>query len=139
MLRVLSLAIALALTLGLGQPAAADGDDAQIKAAILDQIDAIGAGDAHRAFGHATPNIQTRFGSSTVFMNMVQNGYNVLIRPKSFEIVEVLTTGDKAAARARLVARNGQIYRALYPMERQADGAWRIDGCYLERAEGRAS
>ena len=29
----------------------------------------------------------------------------------------------------------GAAYLAIYPMERQPDGSWKIDGCYLARPD----
>ena len=110
----------------------------EIRAVINDQVAALSEGDARRAFSHATPNIQSRFGSSEYFMAMVENGYSALIRPKSFEIEDVKTEGDKAAARAYVVAADGRAFYAVYPLARQPDGQWRIDGCFLEAAPGRS-
>jgi hypothetical protein len=31
----------------------------------------------------------------------------------------------------------GRAWIALYPMQRQSDGSWRIDGCQLGRLQGR--
>ena len=125
------------VSLGWSAPAAADAE-ADIRAVIIDQVDAISAGDGARAFGHASPGVQDRFGSSEMFMFMVEQGYHPLIRPRAFEVEEVLRDGDRAAARARVVARDGRLYQAFYPLRRQADGRWRIEGCQLKEAPGKA-
>ena len=121
----------------LGTPARADAA-AEIRAVIQDQLDAFAVGDAPRAFSHASPDIQARFGSSAVFMTMVEAGYAALIRPREFEIEDVRADGDVAAARARLISADGRVYQAIYPLRRLPDGAWRIDGCQLEQAPGRS-
>lgn len=132
------LALALAVAVW-SQPAIAEQDAAaSIRAVIEDQVAAFADGDAQRAFGHATPDIQARFGSSAVFMSMVETGYAALIRPTKFQIQEIEARGDEAAARALVIARDGRAYQAIYPMKRQADGGWRIDGCHLTPAEGRS-
>jgi len=112
--------------------------DAQVRAVVQDQIDALAIGDADRAFSHASPKVQSIFGASDAFMAMVQNGYSALIRPQSFTIDEVLAEGDKAAVRAQVIDRDGRPFQAVYPLERQPDGRWRIDGCYLEPASGQS-
>ena len=33
------------------------------------------------------------------------------------------------------LAKVGAAYLAIYPMERQPDGIWKIDGCYLARPD----
>jgi hypothetical protein len=37
----------------------------------------------------------------------------------------------------RFTDAGGQAWQALYPMQRAADGTWRIGGCYLQRAAGK--
>ncbi len=127
-----------AALIAFGGVARAD-DAADIRAVIESQTAALSAGDAKRAFGYATPNIQSRFGSSAVFMHMVEQGYSALIRPTVFEVEDVETRGDRAAARAFLVAGDGRVYRAVYPLARQPNGEWRIDGCFLTPAEDKAA
>jgi len=135
--RFLIVALLAAVSLGWAGPAAADAD-ADIRAVIVDQVDAISAGDGARAFGYASPGVQDRFGSSETFMFMVEQGYGALVRPRAFEVEEVRQDGDRAAARARVVARDGRLYQAFYPLRRQPDGRWRIEGCQLKEAPGRA-
>ena len=127
-----------ALLLMLSTPAAqADqADAAQIRQIIEAQTAAITAGDGHTAFGYATPMIQRKFGSSATFMMMVETGYPILISPRSFEVESVDVQGDEAAAAAHLVARDGHAYKAIYPLKRQANGVWKIDGCYIQKADG---
>lgn len=130
----------LMLALVAGFPAAhADGaDELAISAIVEDQVKALGEGDAKRAFSYATPDIQSRFGSSETFLRMVKQSYAALIRPAAFEIEDVRTDGASGAVRATVTARDGQRFDALYPVKRQPDGKWRIDGCYLQPAKGRA-
>ncbi len=117
--------------------AAAD-DMADIRSVVEGQAAAISQGDAARAFARASPDIQARFKTPGAFMRMVEVGYAQLIRPQSFHILAVEADGDRAAVRAEVVARDGRIFQALYPLIRQPDGQWRIDGCYLKPAPGRA-
>lgn len=133
------IALVLAMMVAFGGVSAARADDqSDIRSVIEAQTAAISAGDAHAAFGYATPNIQSRFGSSAMFMTMVENGYAALIKPRAFMVEEVMTEGDKAAARAHVVAADGRVYKAVYPLKRLPNGDWRIDGCYMERADGQS-
>lgn len=112
--------------------------EAAVRAVVQDQVDALAAGDADRAFSHASPKIQSMFKTPDAFMSMVRDGYGALIGPRSFTIDEVLTDGDKAAVRAQIIDREGRPFQAMYPLERQEDGHWRIDGCFLEAANGQS-
>jgi len=134
---ILRIAAAAALLLAAAGSARADAVS-DIKAVIEDQIAAFAAGDAHRAFAHASPGIQAQMGSSATFMLMVESGYSALIGPKAFEILDVVEDGDTAAAHARVIAADGRAYEALYPLKRQANGQWRIDGCHLRPARGQS-
>lgn len=127
-----------ALAFAVPSHAADVASDAQVRAVVQDQIDALAAGDADRAFSHASPKVQSMFKTPGAFMSMVRNGYGALISPQSFKIDEVLTDGDKAAVRAQVIDREGRPFQAVYPLERQEDGRWRIDGCYLEAATGQS-
>jgi hypothetical protein len=67
-----------------------------------------------------------------MFLRMVESGYSALINPNVFRIDDVELHGDQAAARAHLVANDGRVFKAVYPLKKQPSGEWRIDGCYLE-------
>ncbi|MGQ0651448.1 MAG: DUF4864 domain-containing protein [Betaproteobacteria bacterium] len=132
----------LALALVLAIPAvSAQGvfahDAAAIKAVITEQIEAFKRDDGAHAFSLATPGIRQRFGTPEVFLEMVRSGYPVVYRPGSvrFDYPEV---HDGTVIQAvRLTDAEGRAWLALYPMERQPDGAWRINGCQLARLPGR--
>ena len=113
-------------------------DVVDIRAIIEDQTAAISAGDGKRAFGYATPNIQARIGSSDMFLRMVESRYSMLINPKLFRVEDVQLRGNQAAARAHVVAKDGRAFKAVYPLKKQPNGEWRIDGCYLELLSDRA-
>lgn len=112
-------------------------DAAAIKAVITEQIDAFRRDDGAHAFSLAAPGIRLRFGTPEVFMEMVKNGYPAVYRPASvtFEAPE-LYDGSVIQA-VRLTDAQGRAWIALYPMERQPDGTWRINGCQLARVPGR--
>lgn len=129
-------ALIFGATLLLGSARADAPED--IRAVISGQIAAFAAGDAQRAFDYATPKIQSQFGSSEVFISMVEGAYGALIRPKRFDIQDVRADGDQGAARAYVVGADGRAFVAIYPLKRQPDGQWRIDGCFMEAAPGRS-
>ena len=118
-------------------PARAD-DQTDIRTVITSQTRALSAGDASTAFSYATPNIQDRFVSPEIFMAMVKTGYSALIGPQKFEVTEIETSGDQAVARARVVTSESKVFIAIYPLIRQPDGSWKIDGCFMQPMEGKA-
>ena len=112
-----------------------DADRETIKATIQAQLDAFGADDAEKAFSYATPGIQARFGTPSRFMTMVVSSYQPVYRPKAVFFKDIVQRDGITVQRVLLIDQNNQSVMALYPMQAQGDGVWRIDGCYLMPVE----
>lgn len=126
---------ALTFTMSLAQ---ADNAEAAVRAVVEAQVAALAAGDAEEAFSYATPDIQKRFGSAENFLVMVRLSYRVLIKAKVFEVEAAEAQGQHGAVRAHVVGKDGKAFKAIYPLLRQPDGTWRIDGCYLQKTDGQS-
>ncbi len=113
-----------------------EADQAQIRAVIADQLAAFQRDDAQAAFAYASPAIRQKFQTPDIFMAMVKTGYAPVYRPRKVEFRDVVDLYGFPTQRVFLVGPDGVPVIALYPMERQSDGSWKIDGCYLMRAEG---
>lgn len=121
--------------LAFGQSAEITADDRRaIRAVIEDQLAAFRRDDGPAAFAHATARIQARFQTPESFMRMVRGGYQPVYRPRLVEFRDLIEWRGQPTQRVYLVGPDGVPVIALYPMERQADGAWKIDGCTLLRA-----
>lgn len=131
-------ALALLLLLGLLAPfptfaeEPAAGDKAAVQQVISTQMQAFQADDAGAAFALASPDLQAKFGSPTVFMDMVRSGYAPVYRPKAVEFRDLLAAPRGPEQLVFVVGPDGRAYIAHYMMEQQPDGSWRINGCYLE-------
>lgn len=123
--------LALALLLLAVLPARAD-DGADIRAVIGDQLQAFQADDGNRAFGHASPVLQQKFGDPQVFMEMVRTGYDPVYRPREVEFQDLEVNGGTFTQKVLFVDRDGKAWLARYTMERQGDGSWKINGVWLE-------
>jgi len=64
---------------------------------------------------------------------MVRSAYAVVYRPRSVQFEKLEIVDGEVFQPARLTDAQGQAWLALYSMERQPDGAWRISGCQLAR------
>ena len=126
-------ALLLAPLLAWGQPYLSGPEAAALREVIEAQLDAFKRDDAQRAFSLASPRIREQFGTADNFMRMVQASYPVVYRPHSvkFEMLKVID--DQVFQPVRMFDAEGQAWIALYGMERQPDGSWRIDGCQLGR------
>ena len=110
-----------------------ESDRGAIRAVITQQIEAFRADDGVRAYGYAAPNIQKLFSSPETFMAMVKRGYQPVYRPQSFQFSK---PGNDSNQRVTIIGPDGRTYEALYTMERQPDGTWRIAGCALLEVPG---
>lgn len=141
-LRALTCMIAVIATIGLSLSATADdavnaAEAASVQAVILKQIDAFKQDDAHTAFAIAAPEIQQRFGSSSMFMQMVRQGYAAVYRPRHVEFGPLVPYDTSAENAGRLVQHvvlegaDGNVMMAVYAMQKDDAGNWRIAGCNL--------
>ena len=115
--------------------AAALAGEAEFKAAqttIDSQIRAFLADDTQTAYGYAAPNVQRVFPTVEAFMGMVTGGYMPVYRPKSYAFGKVEQTGPNSITQQVLiVGPDGKDYEAVYTLELQPDGVFRITGVSL--------
>jgi hypothetical protein len=123
--------ILLVIPAGAEESTVAPTDRAAIKGVIERQIAAFAADDAAAAFSFATPFIQNQFGSPERFMRMVREGYQAVYRPRSLSFRETGRVGDTVVQEVDLIGPDGLGARALYFMQRDNDGSWRINGVTL--------
>ena len=115
-------------------PAASPADALAIRQVIESQLAAFQRDDGEAAFSFASPGIQTRFHDPDTFMEMVRTGYLPVYRPKAVEFRDLVTHEGVLVQEVMVVGPDGQPVMALYFMELQPDGSWRIDGCTLVKA-----
>jgi hypothetical protein len=132
---LVALALALLATLAVAQGSAgpthpaADWD--RIRGVVTAQREALVAGDGERAFAFAAPALRRQYGSAEAFMRMVRSGYQVLVDARYVELLEGAVIEGSTIQPLRLVMPDGAVLVALYTMERQRDGSWRIAGCVI--------
>lgn len=112
-----------------GMPSAVDRG--AIRQVIEGQIAAFQRGDGNAAFAYASPGIQAKFGDPETFMKMVETGYAPVYRPREVAFRDLEMRGGTPIQKVLVVGPDGQPVMALYAMERQPDGSWRISGCTL--------
>lgn len=131
-----------ALTLALGLPRVAQAeevtpaDQATIRATISSQIDAFRRDDGNTAYGFASPNIQGLYPTADLFMSMVRNAYQPVYRPQSVTFGQLSNSPAGPLQKVFLVGPDGKSYVAVYSLQRQPDGSWRINGCTLVEDSG---
>ncbi len=116
--------------------AQSDADRAAIKQVITSQIAAFRQDDAAMAYSYAAPSIRMMFPSPEVFMEMVRTGYGAVYRPQSFDFGPLDKSDGQLVQPVRLVGPQGQPMVALYVMEQQPSGEWKIAGVYMLKGTG---
>ena len=128
-IRIFLLAVSLLL------PGVAFAGDAEVKAAqntIESQLKAFQAGDGELAYSFAAPNVKRIFPSVDTFMSMVESGYRPVRQPSDFsfgKVQEMSTTS--IVQQVMIVGPDGKDYEAVYTLELQPDGVYRITGVSL--------
>ena len=102
-----------------------------IRKVIDDQLAALKAGDGVKAMTFAAPGIREQFGTPDNFLRMVREGYAPLLDARRTQFLEGAVIDDAIVQPLRLVLPDDSVMVALYQMQRQPDGQWRIAGCMI--------
>lgn len=116
--------------------AKAEDDAAVIQSSIEAQLEAFRSGDAQLAFSFASDQIRDIFGTPENFVAMVRNQYAVMIAPASIVFLKLEHENGETLQPVQLSDNRGQLWLAVYSMQRDAQGSWRINGCVLRRFDG---
>ena len=131
-MRIAALLVVLILACS---PVAARADDVSAAQGVIRaQEQAFVHDDAAAAYSYAAPAIKQIFPAPDIFMSMVQNGYAPVYRHKSFEFGDSKIEGRSVAQRVHIIDANDEAWEALYTLEQQADGSYKITGCSLLKA-----
>ena len=126
-------ALIVCLLMGLAAPPAWAGDDVTTAQTIIrSQEQAFAHDDAAAAYSYAAPALHAMFPDADLFLSMVRGGYAPVYRHKSFEFGEGRAADGKIAQTVRIIDADGNPWDALYTLEQQPDGSWKITGCMLK-------
>lgn len=135
-IRPLILSVFLIAQALIGSGAARADTAAEIQTVISDQLNAFKADDSSRAYGHAADVIKEMFPSQDIFMEMVRAGYPPVYRAKDWTFAEPAPLDNGYSQIVRLTDEQGRQWNALYTLERDSTGAWKITGCRILKSEG---
>ena len=111
-------------------------DQETIRSIISEPIDAFQRDDGDAAYGFASPTIRSLFPSVDQFMGMVRNGYMPVYRPKSVTFGAIADTPAGPMQKVFLTGPDGRGWVAIYSLQRQPDGSWKINGVRLVEDNG---
>jgi hypothetical protein len=133
----LSLLALISCALNLSAQGVTDAEAQEFQRVITSQLNAFNADDGAAAYGFAAPTIKRMFPSPEIFMSMVKKGYAPVYRRQSYSFGRIGNEmGGAPTQHVTIVDVNGKTWTALYAMERQPDGSWKIIGCQLVEAPG---
>ncbi len=124
------------LTIAGSAAAFSETDRAMVQAAIEQQLRAFLADDAAAAYSFAAPGIKATFPTEDRFMQMVQELYPQVYRPRSFEFGKLTEANGQLEQIVDIVDSAGEYWTARYTLQQQPDGSWKITGCYLLKKPG---
>lgn len=138
MLRSILAVVLLAfMSLAVFAQSISETEKSEFQRIISAQISAFRADDGPTAYSFAAPVVRNIFPTPEIFMSMVKQGYPQVYRPQAFNFTEALIDPlGRPAQKMRVVGPDGKTYEALYSMEKQPDGTWRISGCTLLEIPG---
>jgi hypothetical protein len=117
-----------------GSVAAAElgaADHQAIRTAIEGQMEAFKRDDGAAAFAYASPRIQAIFKDPETFLSMVRKDYEPVYRPRVVSFRDIESIEGNLVQPVLVMGPSGVPVTALYIMERQDDGTWRIGGCVI--------
>jgi hypothetical protein len=134
-LTLLALGLLALLSLPLSAQTVSDAEAQEFQRIITGQLNAFNANDGAGAYAFAAPTIKRLFPSPEIFMSMVQKGYPPIYRRQSYTFGRIGNEmGGAPTQHVTIIDQNGKAWTALYAMERQPDGSWKIVGCQLVEA-----
>jgi len=138
-----TLLIALVFWLPLAEAQETGGVPAPARQAIIAviqaQLNAFQRSDHAAAFSYASPQLRQQFRSPENFIAMVKAGYMAVYRPQSTSFLEARAKAQLIAQAVHFVGPDGAGVIAIYSMQRQPDGSWRIAAVHLLPADDLAS
>ena len=113
-----------------------DADRLATQQIIESQIGAFQSGDHEKAYSFAGPGIQRTFPTVERFIGMVTKGYGALYDPESYVFGRSIENAGQIHQEVLVTDRAGKTWQAVYTLQRQADGSWKITGVKLNPHKG---
>lgn len=106
-------------------------DELAIRNIVERQLQAFQTNDATTAFSLASPELQRQLRQPRTFMEMVRTNYQPVYNPRAVIFEGIVHIQQRPTLQMMLMTQAGNLVRALYMMQQQADFSWRIAGCQL--------
>ena len=104
---------------------------------IENQIRAFHQRDHEEAFGYAAPALRIVFRDVENFIKMVKRGYNPIYAAQNWAFGRSRTEGTKIHHEVLISVPKGGEWVALYSLQKQQNGMWKIVGVQLLKSTGK--
>ncbi|WP_291002857.1 DUF4864 domain-containing protein [Hoeflea sp.] len=111
-------------------------DAATARGVIESQIEAFLADDMATAYSFAAPSIKRLYPDQERFSAMVRRGYQPVYRPGNYAFGrgKIAPDGAGIVQEVLISGPDGEDWTALYSLERQPDGSFKINGVQMIKA-----
>jgi hypothetical protein len=125
--RFLIVAVCTLLSLG---PALAEDPVADAQAIISEQIAAMKAQDATKAYSFASPGIRGLFPDEKRFFEMVQKNYDAIFHAGNYAFgrSKLVGGGELVLQEVMITGPGGKDWTAIYEMRLMDDGIYKVNG-----------
>ena len=103
---------------------------------IENQLQAFLRDDSAAAYSFAAPGIKTLFPTEQIFMELVRRGYQPIYRSGSHSFKGLKETAAGLEQTVDVVDAAGEFWTAIYTLQQQPDGSWKIASCVLVKKPG---
>ena len=111
---------------------AESADQKAFEAVISGQLEAFKKDDGQAAYSFAAPIVKGIFPNAETFMGMVKRGYEPIYKNSKYVFGDLKTdTLGRPAQHVIITASDGERYEAVYAMQQQPDGSWKIAGVQM--------
>lgn len=101
------------------------------------QINALADDDAEKAYSLTTSATQQLLGSPNNLLSFIKDEFAPIYRPRHAMFQETEIIGQHALQIVQLIDSSGLIWIAIYQVELETDGKWKVDGCRLFETGGK--
>jgi hypothetical protein len=106
-------------------------DKAAVQQTVRLQIDALAQDDADRAFALATPDTRDLLGTPVNFLQMIKQEYEPVYRHQLVLFSPPELIQGQVYQVVHLTDLDSRVWIAIYSVNRDEGGAWKVDGCQL--------
>lgn len=102
-----------------------------IRTTVQSQLDAFAEDDAVKAFALATDSTRNLLGNAERFLQLIKDQYPPVYRNRLALFSNPEMIDGHALVMVRLTDPKNTVWIAIYEMQQDVEGSWKIDGCNL--------